>query len=511
MKNLDHQQVIALAEEIGIEYIEDLLSFEKIKEQKTLIPQLLAKQKQLLPIDWDDANATVAFVTPFFHELLAELRLIIKKNIQPVLTSQEAVNQAIEQCYRQKQVQHFLKVTQHKKEEDAEEFYEISDEHHAYEVIGFLDQMLIQSIRKGASDIHFDPNEIGLLIRFRIDGVLISIEQVSKEFSKQLTARIKVLSKLDIAEMRLPQDGRIKARYAFKELDFRVSTIPTIYGERVVLRILNNSLLNLGLQDCGMEKDVQDSFRQMMQLTQGLILVTGPTGSGKTSTLYSAMKELDSTKLNIMTVEDPVEFKLKGLSQIGVNPKIDFTFAKGLRHILRQDPDVIMIGEIRDQETAQIAIQAALTGHLVISTLHTNDAASALTRLVDMGIEPFLINSCLSGVLAQRLVRKICPDCLAEEINNNNQKKLLGLETQEKTFMGKGCESCFGLGYRGRLGIFEWLPLTPGIKEQFSKDFDSQKIASIAIKEGMRTLKEAGKKKVQEKVTSIAEVLKVVV
>ena len=294
-----------------------------------------------------------------------------------------------------------------------------------------------------------------------------------------------------------------------KEVDFRASTIPTVYGERVVLRILDNTQVVLGLQETGLDSSIVHSFRAMMRLSQGLILVTGPTGSGKTSTLYSAISELDAKSLNIMTVEDPVEFKLKDLAQIGVNPKIDFTFAKGLRHILRQDPDVIMIGEIRDKETAAIAIQAALTGHLVVSTLHTNDAPSAMTRLVDMGIEPYLISSCMTGVLAQRLVRKLCSHC-KEEDEREEKKGILGIPHYIPIYKAKGCAHCFGLGYKGRVGIFEWMELKPSIKEQFMKSQDSIKITEIANREGMQTLRESAIKRVIDGLSSLDEVMRII-
>lgn len=510
MNEFKEEELIAFAQEFTIPFYTQLAHFPLIKAQTQLLPYPLVKQKGFIPIKEDGDTVEVVFMQPNFHLHAIELKLILGKKIIPSLASKEVVLQAIERCYQAAQKdQTILQSKTKSKDEVSEEVYDLSEEDSQSQVVNFLNQTFIQALKKEASDIHFDPSEEGLNIRMRLDGVLVPYYPIPKEFSKQLTTRIKVLSRLDISEVRLPQDGRIKIRYLAKEIDFRVSTIPTVYGERVVLRILDNTQVVLGLQESGMDLSILHSFRAMMKLTQGLILVTGPTGSGKTSTLYSAISELDATSLNIMTVEDPVEFKLKDLAQIGVNPKIDFTFAKGLRHILRQDPDVIMIGEIRDKETAEIAIQAALTGHLVVSTLHTNDAPSAMTRLVDMGIEPYLITSCVTGVLAQRLVRKLCPYC-KEEDDQEDKKKILGIPHYLPVYKAKGCDLCFGLGFKGRVGIFEWMEVKPSIKEQFMKSQDSYKMTEIAAREGMMTLRESGIKRVIEGKSSLDEVLKIV-
>jgi type II secretory ATPase GspE/PulE/Tfp pilus assembly ATPase PilB-like protein len=509
MQEQDIITYLRYAQEAGIPFSERLELFMPLNAEP-LLSALLAKQKGALVLSWDDQRAKVAFSNPFFHELMQEISVLIRRKIDPILTTQEALNLALEKAYGPKASMPAFLQTQEKKGDAVDEVYLISDDHTRWDVIGYLDHILIQSLNKAASDIHFDPVETGLVIRMRIDGAMSFSDEVPKEFSKQLVARLKVLAKLDIAEMRLPQDGRIKARYAFKNFDMRISTLPTIYGERVVLRVLGGQALNDGLQESGMPEDVLAGLRRAMRLSQGLILVTGPTGSGKTSTLYAALKELDSRTINIMTIEDPVELKIPHVTQVAVNTKIGLTFEKGLRHLLRQDPDVMMIGEIRDRETAEIAVQAALTGHLVVSTLHTNDAASAVTRLVDMGVAPFLINSCLTGVLAQRLVRKLCPHCKKIAAIDQEEKMLLGLMESVQVAQPQGCQECFHLGYKGRTGIFEWLPMTGAIRELVLKNSDSQTIQKAAENEGMRTLRKAGRQAVISQMTSAAEVLKVV-
>ncbi len=511
MQEFKLDELIAFAEQFSIPFYDDLRNFQLVLEEAQVIPYSFAKQKGVVPLSMDEKTLKCAFMHPDYDKLKSELKLLTGKNIECVLAPKEIIYQTIEKCYNSQSRDHSVLQAKNNNDFSQEDVdYDLSDDFPLSEVVGFLNHTLIQALRKKASDIHFDPSDEKLLIRMRIDGVLVFYSAIAKEFSKQLTTRIKVLSKLDISEGRLPQDGRIKVRYAAKEIDFRVSTLPTVHGERVVLRILDNSQVVLGLQESGMNPAILEDFRSHMLKAQGLILVTGPTGSGKTSTLYGAISELNAKELNIMTIEDPVEFKLRELSQISVNHKIDFTFSKGLRHILRQDPDVIMVGEIRDRETAEIAIQAALTGHLVVSTLHTNDAASALTRLTDMGIEPFLISSCVTGVLAQRLIRKICPFCKQEDQPSFAMRRQIGITDDTVVYCGKGCEHCFGLGFQGRIGIFEWMPMTGKIKSQLMLSQDSHPIFEIAKSEGMQTLKEDGRSKILSGVSSVEEVLKAV-
>ena len=377
-------------------------------------------------------------------------------------------------------------------------------------VIRLVNTLFVEAIQQGASDIHFEPTEEGLSIRYRIDGVLLKRHTPPRDYQQQVLTRIKVMAKLDISETRLPQDGRIKLRHGGREIDFRVSTLPMIYGERVVLRILDKGNIVLGIDRIGMPSTTLEAFRRLIHMPEGILLVTGPTGSGKTTTLYSALSEINATEMNVMTIEDPVEYKLSGISQMNVNRRIELDFSKGLRHILRQDPDVIMIGEIRDRETAEIAIQSSLTGHLVLSTLHTNDAPSALTRLADMSIEPYLLASSLLGVLAQRLVRKICPNCKVSYTPHPRECEDVGMEKEEQLlWKGAGCSLCFGTGYRGRCGIYELMLVDRMIKTQVLKSQDAEELRRIALQQGMQTLFQQGRDLVMTGVTTQEELLRV--
>ena len=353
-------------------------------------------------------------------------------------------------------------------------------------VVVYVQQLLEQAVAQGASDLHFEPFEQDYRVRMRIDGLLQELARPPQAFRDRLAARIKVMARLDVAEKRLPQDGRISLRLGSRAVDVRVSTLPSAHGERAVLRLLDKSEARLTLEAVGMQGRVLQQIEQLIAQPHGILLVTGPTGSGKTTTLYAALQRLDASRNNIMTVEDPIEYELPGVGQTQVNPKIDLSFAKALRAILRQDPDVIMIGEIRDFETAQIAIQASLTGHLVLATLHTNDAASAITRLTDMGVEPFLLSSSLLGVLAQRLLRKTCTHCA-----------------------GKGCNECGQSGYQGRTGIFELLVASDDIRARIHRQEAEADIRATALSQGMVLMREDGQRLVDAGITSAAELLRV--
>ncbi len=378
-------------------------------------------------------------------------------------------------------------------------------------VIKFVHSLLFRAIKERSSDIHVEPYEKELVVRNRVDGILYPMVAAPRKWHAPVVSRIKVMAGLDIAERRLPQDGRIKIRIGGKEIDIRVSIVPTAFGERAVLRLLDRSSILLGLSDIGLSANDLSVFERFLGRSNGIVLVTGPTGSGKTTTLYAALCRLDSGTKNIITIEDPIEYQIQGIGQIQVNPKIQLSFANGLRSILRQDPDIIMVGEIRDAETAEIAIQASLTGHLVLSTLHTNDSASAVTRLVDMGIEPFLVASSLSVVIAQRLVRKLCPSCKAPYVPSPAQWKKLGLADAPPGpfFSAVGCADCMTTGYMGRAGIFEVLPADDRLRALVLTRSDSDGIKSFAVSRGMRTILAAGAEKVIEGITSAEEVLRV--
>jgi general secretion pathway protein E len=502
----------------GIPVVDNLCAFPFVQEKVHRIPYAFAKHRLLLPLDEVEGKLIVALSNPLDLESLEEVRCLTGQEIEEVMASKDALEEAIEKCYHQKDnvaSQLIASLQQGGKTADEEEGdgYDLLEQKTESPVIRMLNVMLIEAIQQGASDVHFEPLETGVGIRYRIDGVLQMRHAPPKEYQLQLITRIKVMARLDIAEHRLPQDGRIKLKMGGRQIDFRVSTVPVVFGERIVLRILDKSNVLLGLSKIGMRPSVLEAFKKQISLKEGIVLVTGPTGSGKTTTLYSAISDINSTETNIMTIEDPVEYKLQGMAQIGVNPKIHLDFATGLRHILRQDPDVIMIGEIRDKETAEIAIQASLTGHLVLSTLHTNDAPSALTRLVDMGIEPYLLTSSVVGILAQRLVRSICPHCCTAYEPTDRELADLSLARDSlkdgKLFVGKGCAHCFHSGYKGRLGIYEFMNMTSAIKRQLLRSADALELQKAAFAGGMMSLREEGSYLVRAGLTTSAEVLRV--
>lgn len=380
-------------------------------------------------------------------------------------------------------------------------------------IVRLINALLTQAVREGASDIHIEPFETRTVVRYRIDGVLRDIIEPQRALHGVIVSRIKIMASLDIAEKRMPQDGRITLRLAGRPVDVRVSTVPTGYGERVVLRLLDKQAGRLDLTVLGMPDDTLKPLVNLINQPHGIILVTGPTGSGKTTTLYAALGKLDSTQHNIMTVEDPVEYELDGIGQIQVNSKIELSFARALRSILRQDPDIIMIGEIRDLETAQIAVQASLTGHLVLATLHTNDAVGAVTRLVDMGVEPFLVASSLLGVLAQRLVRKLCPACRQLHTPDAAEQRLLEVDHREagalQMYTPNGCTACASTGYQGRTGIYELLTIDESLRTLIHDSASEGKLRDYARARGMRTIREDGLRWVRAGITSLEEVLRV--
>lgn len=501
----------------GLPVVDQLFDYPFVKDSVQILPYEFAKARKVLPLDEVEGVLLVAIADPLDIETLEEVRLRTNKKVKEVIAPQDLLEPAIEQCYHQSESDTSKIVDsllEHRSEEalddDGDGYDLLAQKNSGSAVIRMLNAILMEAIQQGASDVHFEPLESMLSVRYRIDGVLQLRHQPPKEYQSQLLTRIKVMARLDIAEQRLPQDGRIKLKMGGRQIDFRVSTIPVVYGERIVLRILDKSNVLLGLDKIGMRSGVLEKFSNLIQMSEGIVLVTGPTGSGKTTTLYSALAQINSSHTNIMTVEDPVEYKLQGMAQIGVNPKIDLNFSTGLRHILRQDPDVIMIGEIRDRETAEIAIQAALTGHLVLSTLHTNDAPSALTRLVDMGIEPYLLSSSVIGVLAQRLVRCICPHCKTSYKPTDSELQDLGLTRGDvEFFTGTGCSECFDTGYKGRRGIYELMPMSGPLKRKLVESPDSVGLQKVALEEGMRSLRKDGGVLVTRGLTTTAEALRV--
>jgi len=515
-----HEINRSLAEQFGMTIYSDLSEFELPLRFIEKIPYSFAKNNVIIPIKYEEKQVWVAVADPLSLEPLEELRLMLNEEIRAVYCPKDVILLTINEVYNQEEgaASQMLADLQHQSEESKfegePEVYDLLDRRQDQAtIVKLLNLILTEAIQQGASDIHFDPSDTGLKVRYRIDGVLQLRHSPASEYQQSLITRIKVMSKMDIAEHRLPQDGRIKLKMGPREIDFRVSTVPVVDGERIVLRILDRGNVVVGFTHLGMMPEAFDTFNKLIRLPEGIILVTGPTGSGKTTTLYSAICEIVGDDVNIMTIEDPVEYNLKGIAQIGVRQKIKLTFAKGLRHILRQDPDIVMIGEIRDVETAEIAIQASLTGHLVLSTLHTNDAPSAITRLVDMGIEPYLLSSTIVGVLAQRLVRCICVHCKKPYHPTERELQNLGLSPADlkegHLYQGEGCKICFGTGYKGRHGLYELMMVNHVIQKQIVTSPDAIELRKLALENGMVSLLTHGAELVRQGVTTVSEVLRV--
>lgn len=479
-----------------------------------LIPESVARKHKAIPTFKIGATLTVAMADPKDIMAIDDLARRSKCEIEPVLASPSAILSSIDQYYGVTgSVDEVIKdISKDKKkkgpqvEPDSTKLAEMAEE---APVIKLVNLIIMQAVKDGASDIHIEPEEEALKVRFRIDGVLHEMFSPPKHLESALLSRVKILSKIDISEKRKPQDGRFNIKVESRNVDLRVSTFPTIYGENIVIRILDKGVVLVDLDKLGFSKDIKKQFEALIKRPHGIVLVTGPTGSGKTTTLYSALTTIDSEEKNIITVEDPVEYHLGRIRQSQINPRAGLTFASGLRSILRQDPDVIMVGEIRDRETAEIAVQAAMTGHLVFSTLHTNDAAGALTRLVDMGVEPFLISSSVIGILAQRLVRVICEKCKHSYEPPEEVLKGLGLiEKVKELFKGKGCKHCKDMGYKGRIGIFELLVINEDMKKLIVDKASSDVIKKKAVETGMKMLRDDGLDKAVKGVTTADEVIK---
>jgi type IV pilus assembly protein PilB len=378
-------------------------------------------------------------------------------------------------------------------------------------VIRFVNYLIFDAIKQGASDIHIEPKEKALKIRYRIDGVLFESMNPPHQMGAAITSRLKIMANLDISERRLPQDGRIRAVVHGRKVDLRMSTLPTVVGEKVVMRILDNKSINVSLDDLGFSENALTIWKNQIDQPHGIVLVTGPTGSGKTTTLYSSLRQMDAQKLNISTVEDPVEYHLSSVNQTQMHEKIGMTFARALKALLRQDPDVVMLGEIRDAETATIAVQAALTGHLVLSTLHTNDAPSSVTRLINIGVEPYLISAAVNAILAQRLVRKICKECKEEFAPSDEMREFLTLQgfQAEKVYKGKGCDRCRKTGYSGRLGIYEMMVMDDALRDIVTANPDVNQLRKLCRERGLITLREDGFQKVMKGLTTVDEILRV--
>jgi type II secretion system protein E len=485
-------------------------------EARNKITTKVAFQHSILPTQLEDGTLQVAVSNPFDTAMINAVRFDAHGPVQFALAPKAEIEKALKRYYG---VGAETLDEMQKEDEPLEllvgEEKEITESDQEASVIKFVNQVIWEAFKDRATDIHFEPAEDELRIRYRIDGILhqTPMPPQLKRYQAALISRIKVMSGMNIAEKRLPQDGRINVRIKGEELDIRVSTVPTVYGESVSLRLLTRGKIFLALEKLGFSSMEESAIREIIVKPHGIFLVTGPTGSGKSTSLYAFLSTINSVHKRIITVEEPVEYELKGINQIAVRPEIGLTFAMGLRHILRQDPNVIMVGEIRDLETAEIAIRAALTGHLVFSTLHTNDAPSAFTRLIDMGIEPFLVASSVEAIMAQRLVRTICPVCRTEQMVERNYLLRVGFPEEDistaKFWHGSGCEECRQLGYQGRMGIYELLIVNEAVRPLIMNRAPASTIAQRAIESGMRTLRTDGWNKVKEAKTTIEEVLRV--
>ena len=483
------------------------------------VPIHYLKKHKMVPVITDELQA-IAVNDPINFQPADDLRLLLQRqDLSIILAPQDQIMAAINLSYdmsRTSAKDYFEEINEESADELISEINEsddLLDETSDAPIIKLVNLLVSGAIKDRASDIHVEPYSANVKIRYRIDGILYDILNLPRRIQSPLVSRIKIMAKLNIAEKRLPQDGRIELKIADRLVDVRVSILPTAFGERVVLRLLDKSSHILKLSDLGMHDERIKTLARLIKSPYGIILVTGPTGSGKTTTLYAALSTINRPEINIITIEDPIEYQIDGVGQIQVNPKIDLTFAAGLRSIVRQDPDVILVGEIRDRETAEIAIQSSLTGHLVFSTLHTNDAASAGTRLIDMGVEPFLVTSSLVAIIAQRLVRLLCPHCKEVYIPDAETLANLGLKQSiingNTFYRRKGCNLCMQTGFRGRTAIFEILIVEDNLKKLILKTSDSNQISEMAIKQGMITLQQDGIKKVLAGLTTAEEVLRV--
>jgi type IV pilus assembly protein PilB len=497
----------------------DLTRFEVDPKIIRLVPAEMATKSIVLPLKREGRTLTVAMADPTDHGLLEDLKFITRFDLFPVIAGEYTLRNLIEKHYESsdQQLATLLKDME-ETAEDVEVVEEQEDEAATQAqiddapVVKLINGLLTDAVKRGASDIHIEPFEHEIRVRYRIDGALLEIMKPPLKMKAALTSRVKILSQLNIAERRVPQDGRLKLKMGSRVIDFRVSTLPVLFGEKIVLRILDKGNLTLDLTKFGFEEKAERDLMKAILNPYGMVLVTGPTGSGKTTTLYSALSRINTPEVNIMTAEDPVEYNLMGINQVLVRNEIGLTFAAALKAFLRQDPNIIMIGEIRDLETGGIAIKAALTGHLVLSTLHTNDAPSTITRMIDMGIEAFNVASAVNLVVAQRLIRRICKDCKAEHKYTDVELNALGTNLEAlrsiKFMKGTGCETCSGTGYKGRAGLYEVMALSPELRRMILRGASVADIQAQAVVDGMLTLRMDGMKKIERGVTTLEEVVK---
>ncbi len=531
----DEEVTAVLSRQYGVPSV-NLDLFEVDPAAVALVPQETSERYSVLPLSRVGATLTLAMVDPTNVFAVDDIKFMTGLSVEPVVVSETALNAAVRKYYGTSREMELAKVMEDlvaettglpdfgedvdqleveglDEEIDLENLEKMSED---APVVKLVNVILVDALRRGASDIHIEPYEKDFRVRFRMDGVLYNIMAPPMKMRDALTSRLKIMARLDIAEKRLPQDGRIKIRVRLenrsRELDFRVSTLPTIFGEKMVLRLLDKENLRLDMTQLGFEPESLEKFKRNIARPYGMVLVTGPTGSGKTSTLYSALQSLNTTETNIMTAEDPVEFNLMGINQVQMKESIGLNFAAALRSFLRQDPNIILVGEIRDFETAEIAVKAALTGHLVLSTLHTNDAPSTISRLMNMGIEPFLVATSVNLIQAQRLVRRICKECKVEVKSLDEALIDVGFPASDladiKTFKGAGCSNCNGTGYKGRVGLYEVMEITEELRELILVGASGLELRRKAIEDGMLTLRHSGLEKIRLGMTSLEEVVR---
>ncbi len=494
----------------------DLSRFEVDAKILKMIPPDLAMKYTVLPLKREGRTLTVAISDPNNVAAIEDIKFITRCDIFPVIAGEYTLRNALERYYAQSdaQLQTLLKDIEEESdlevvEEETDEEVKAQDLADDAPVVKLINAILTDAVKRGASDIHVEPFEHEMRVRYRVDGALHEVMKPPIKMRAALTSRLKIMAMLNIAERRVPQDGRIKLKFGSKVIDYRVSTLPVLFGEKIVLRILDKGNLTLDLQKFGFEAKAEADLLKAILNPYGMVLVTGPTGSGKTTTLYSALSRINTIDVNIMTAEDPVEYNLMGINQVLVRNEVGMTFAAALKAFLRQDPNIIMVGEIRDLETGSIAIKAALTGHLVLSTLHTNDAPSTITRMVDMGIEPFNVASAVNLIVAQRLVRRICKDCKSEHEYTTEEMHAFGIDKKVGPFFkGQGCDTCAGSGYKGRQGLYEVMALSSAVRRGILKGSSTEELRDLAVSEGMLTLRMDGMMKVKKGVTTLEEVVK---
>ena len=509
-----------LGSQLGMEEI-DLSGIEIPAKLLDKVPGPVAKAYKIVPVRMEKGTLVVAMGDPLNIQVLDDLRFMLDCEVKGLRSNESDVNEAIDKFYgaEMETIEDLLKQVEAEaaplREEEEEEIIDptaLEEMAREVPIVKLVNLVLIQAIKDRATDIHFEPFEDQFKIRYRVDGILYEMVPPPKHFALPVTTRVKVMAQMDIAERRLPQDGRIELHIGGSEIDLRVSTLPTVFGESVVMRVLDKAVLKRSLDELGLLEEDLNKIRRLIKKPNGIILVTGPTGCGKTTTLYATLMELNSPEVKIITTEEPVEYDIEGIIQVPIKPHIGLTFDRCLRHILRQDPDIILVGEVRDLPTAEMSIHASLTGHLVFSTLHTNDAPSTIARLLDMGVEPYLIASTLDAVVSERLVRVTCQHCKEEYTPPEEELKKIGISREDakkmKFYRGRGCTACSNIGYSGRTGIFEILLVNEEVRKLILERATSSEIRSVAVKYGMKTLRDDGLEKISRGITTVEEVVR---